>query len=595
QTVYGHGLYPPSNPDSHQLDHHYRQQAYSPISPEASRLVIAPQARKPLASLTQPGETWRVPPSDPMLWMTPPLSSKSITPGSHIATPFPTLSRPASSKSKVFNYYDPKWEEKAKDQARRTCISCYNRSDKKCNLDVKSCENCQSKRIWCREPIKTPNLFDIATTRTEMPSICLLSISWPSVEVGRALETHKSNCYLDTTGLFEYDQPSKLPGLDLMIDTNTHAVKTADKVNPTTEERYIDILQQSCCRQLCSLLQALARPTKNTITYHIDHTPGLEVLASSILRQLYRKAVALWETFFEHLRSWAFGFRNKTGFPRQKKAVATSLAQICKSIDTYSHAHREVQDVAFTMCNLASDHSLLTSQLEFLGRGMDTRSFDKERQDGLANTAVINISTVNEDGAPALTALNVQSHAASNGPADLESSILGFGEESPDPDLEHALRLQTQERILQRQAYLEQTKRLVEEYQQKVRQIEGEIYQDELLLGPAQPPAHLEGKNFFDECQLGENPNSRSPGDRTLVEPEPESILENQPPVASPFTRPISGLADSAPGNGNSNPVDIMMKDLMPEQNIRSDTPTCSGDRKRKRFSFLPAAKKART
>lgn len=56
------------------------------------------------------------------------------------------------------------------------------------------------------------------------------------------------------------------------------------------------------------------------------------------------------------------------------------------------------------MCNLALDHSLLTSQLEFLGRGMDTRSFDKERQDGLANMAVISISTVDEDGAPAVTA-----------------------------------------------------------------------------------------------------------------------------------------------------------------------------------------------
>lgn len=159
QAVYGHGAYPPSNPDSHQLDHHYRQQPHTPISPEASRHVIAPQVRKPLASLTQPGETWRVPPSvrigilylaapfsrmkprsmrfrliksqDQLLWMTPPLSSKSITPGSHIATPFPTLSRPGSSQSKVFNYYDPKWEEKAKNQARRTCISCYNRSDKK--------------------------------------------------------------------------------------------------------------------------------------------------------------------------------------------------------------------------------------------------------------------------------------------------------------------------------------------------------------------------------------------------------------------------------------------------------------------------------
>ncbi len=63
QAVYGHGFYPPSHPDSHQLDHHYRQQAHTPISPEASRPVIAPQARKPLASLTHPGETWRGPPS----------------------------------------------------------------------------------------------------------------------------------------------------------------------------------------------------------------------------------------------------------------------------------------------------------------------------------------------------------------------------------------------------------------------------------------------------------------------------------------------------------------------------------------------------
>lgn len=190
---------------------------------------------------------------------------------------------------------------------------------------------------------------------------------------------------------------------------------------------------------------------------------------------------------------------------------------------------------------------------------------------------------------------HVKSLAASNRPADLESSILGFGEESPDPDVEHALRLQTQERILQRQADLEQEKR---QHRQKVRQMEAEIYQEKLLLGPAEPPAHLEEKNFFDEIptrQLGENQDSRSPGDMTLVEPELESILENQPPVASPFTRPISGLTDSAPGNGNSNAVDIMMKDLMPEQNIRSDTPTYTGDRKRKRFSFLPAAKKART
>ncbi|CAL8584645.1 hypothetical protein XPA_010233 [Xanthoria parietina] len=634
QAVYGHGFYPPSHPDSHQLDHHYRQQAHTPISPEASRPVIAPQARKPLASLTHPGETWRGPPSDPMLWMTPPLSSKSITPGSHTATPFPTLSRPGSSKSKVFNYYDPKSEEKAKNQARRTCISCYNRSDKKCNLDVDSCENCQSKGIWCREPIKTPNLFDTAsfekfvynylssrpaTTRTEMPSVCLLSISWTSVEVGRALETQQSRCCLDTAGLFEYgDQPLIPSGLDLTTDIDKHAVHTADKVNRTTEEGYVDILQ-SCCRQLCSLLQALARPTKNTITYHIDHTPGLEVLASSILRQLYRKAVALWETFFEHLRWWASGFRKRTGFLRQKKAVATSLAQICKSIDTYSHAHREVQDVAFTMCNLALDHSLLTSQLKFLGRGMDKRSYDKELQDGLANMAVISVSTVDEDGAPALTAMlrlithpitlyhfnqeiqalpRVYMSSLSPPPTDRQIWNLSYS-----PSAKRA-RILTSNMLCDcrpKRGYSNDrqiSNKRSDSIGRRSARWRRKFIKIKLLLGAAQPPAHLEEKNFFDEtlaCQIGENQDSRSPGDMTLVEPELESILENQPPVASPFTRPISGLTDSAPGNGNSNPVDIMMKDLMPEQNIRSDTPTYTGDRKRKGFSFLPAAKKART
>lgn len=85
-----------------------------------------------------------------------------------------------------------------------------------------------------------------ATTRTETPSVCLLSISWPSDEVGHALETHQSSCYLDTAGLFEYgDQPLKPSGLDLRTDIEKHAVHTADKVNRTTEEGYVGILQVS--------------------------------------------------------------------------------------------------------------------------------------------------------------------------------------------------------------------------------------------------------------------------------------------------------------------------------------------------------------
>lgn len=160
------------------------------------------------------------------------------------------------------------------------------------------------------------------------------------------------------------------------------------------------------------------------------------------------------------------------------------------------------------------------------------------------------------------------------------------------------MRLETEARILQRQAYLEQEKRLLEEQQQKVQQIEEDIYLDQILLGPAQPPAHLDVKNFFDDmptCQVGENQNSGSPGDMTLVEPEPESNREHQLPATSPSKRPIAGLFDMAPGNAYSPPEDTVMNDLKPELDIRSDAPTYTGDKKRKRISFLPGAKKART
>ena len=58
------------------------------------------------------------------------------------------------------------------------------------------------------------------------------------------------------------------------------------------------------------------------------------------MRHLYHKAVAIWEMMFEHLRLWAFGDRNKVGFPSQRKAVAKSLAQVCASIEIYGLAYR---------------------------------------------------------------------------------------------------------------------------------------------------------------------------------------------------------------------------------------------------------------
>ncbi|KAL8752896.1 MAG: hypothetical protein Q9199_005428 [Rusavskia elegans] len=254
--------------------------------------------------------------------------------------------------------------------------------------------------------------------------------------------------------------------------------------------------------------------------------------------------------------------------------------------------------MAFTMWNLASDHRLLISQLEFLGKGIDTRNFITARQNRLANMTTINVSTVDADRAPARTNPPVKSPVTSNRPADLESFISGFHEDSPDPIAERTVRLETKARILQQQAYLEQEKRLLEEQQQKVRKIEEEIYYTQILLGPAQPPAHLDVKNFFDEMStyhVGDNQNSGSPGDMTLVEPEPEPKLEHQLPTTSSSKRPIPGSVDLVSGNECSHSEDILMEESMHDQDIRSDAPTYTADKKRKRFSFLPAAKKART
>lgn len=78
------------------------------------------------------------------------------------------------------------------------------------------------------------------------PSTCSLSINWPSAEIGSAPDTHESSYYLDTIGFFEHrNQNSQLSQLDPVLDADTQAVQATDKVERTTEEGYVDILQAS--------------------------------------------------------------------------------------------------------------------------------------------------------------------------------------------------------------------------------------------------------------------------------------------------------------------------------------------------------------
>ncbi|KAL9037372.1 MAG: hypothetical protein Q9180_003753, partial [Flavoplaca navasiana] len=381
----------------------------------------------------------------------------------------------------------------------------------------------------------------------------------------------------------------------------------------------------------------------------------LQALVCGILRNLYHKAIDLWERTFEHLRSWAFGSRNKVGFPDQKKAVAKSLAQVCASIEMYGLAHRETSPLASPISNLALDHELLIPHLEYLSKGIDTKTFNAARQTSSPRTTVIDVSTVDtnralvsdmmtstvtfhdlmsqeprlnpsssfqiekDDGAyrlfpqvasplssgpPLPPRVPLKSPCISIQSADLTRSIFEPDEESPGLINERALRQETQARILQKQTYLEQEKQLLAEEQRQlekrqkaIRQIEVDIYDEQILLGPAERPAHLNATNFFDEISeeaVGETLESSRPGDMELVEAESAGNQECQSLAITSSTHHVPGTPETGLECDRYQSVVLSMGGLVTEQEIKSDTLAYTSNSKRKRFSFLPTAKRTR-
>ncbi|KAI4112303.1 MAG: hypothetical protein LQ345_006530 [Seirophora villosa] len=68
--------------------------------------------------------------------LTPPLSTKSLSPNgrtsTHVAeSGFVEKTRPQPSLQKTFDYYNPNAEKRSKEKSKRTCMSCYNRNDRK--------------------------------------------------------------------------------------------------------------------------------------------------------------------------------------------------------------------------------------------------------------------------------------------------------------------------------------------------------------------------------------------------------------------------------------------------------------------------------
>ncbi|KAL8878724.1 MAG: hypothetical protein Q9192_008382 [Flavoplaca navasiana] len=303
---------------------------------------------------------------------------------------------------------------------------------------------------------------------------------------------------------------------------------------------------------------------------------------------------------------------------------------------------------ASPISNLALDHELLIPHLEYLGKGIDPKVFNAARQTPSPRTTVINVSTVDtnraifsdkmtstvtfrdlmsqkprlnpasslQDGgvyeafppvrSPLLSGLPPQPKAAMKSPctsihsADFEKSICRPDEESTDPINVGALRQETEARILQRQTCVKQKKQLlqqhVKEQQQAIRQMEVDIYQDQLLLGRAEPPAHFAEPNIFDEMSadaVGGSQDSHSPGDTTLFEAESAWNQECQSPAITSSTHHVPSTPEKGLDYDHYLSVDLSMEELVPQQDTQGNTPTYTSNKKRKRLSFLPTAEPA--
>lgn len=135
-----------------------------------------------------------------------------------------------------------------------------------------------------------------------------------------------------------------------MLDGDIDSVQDYDDSKRNSEKDHTKIIQvshtqcifqanedyiQASCRRLRTLLYILSHPETNFIKYANYDMVVVKGSVCMVLRQLLHKTRTLWKTFFEHLKSWIKRPRVKTIIFRQRATVATSLAQLFRSIKIY--------------------------------------------------------------------------------------------------------------------------------------------------------------------------------------------------------------------------------------------------------------------
>ncbi|KAL8807149.1 MAG: hypothetical protein Q9182_000831 [Xanthomendoza sp. 2 TL-2023] len=411
-----------------------------------------------------------------------------------------------------------------------------------------------------------------ALDRSEMPARYLVSIQWPSATATAVPALPARPISVDLENMNDYRKPVlDSPHLDALLDGCTRDTDPPTGSDRSTEENYVQTLQ------------VMAHANEIVVSYTSDQVAFLPELVCGVLRQFCYKAVSLWETTFDNLRSWVVGRRNKRGFLggflRQKGIMARSLADLYSSIESYNHASPGWLGMAFPLVNLATDRQSLLRHLEFHGEGIDLKAFREARQITSTNVAVIQVSTVNGDRALNSTSKVVEatfSNIIAQWPYSTSPQDAGSFQMSFENDLfavvdEETLRQQTQARILKLKRSLEQGRASLKAQEQKVQSLEEELDME------------LKFRNLLGEILT--NPDEtvddiESHGVTPVVEPMPDAIFEPEPTEDQRFGT-----------------LDALVNDDPPEfdNNVSTaDPPTITSIKKRKRFSILGAAKKAR-
>lgn len=613
------------------------------------RSIVAPQTTRRAFPLSV--ATWGSPPLGPPPLITPPLSSKSITPvnqSNHTteldANEVACTTR--GSSQYIFRYYhNPTAEDKAKDKLKRTCMSCYNKTNKKCQLNETSCAFCTSKNIYCRQPIRTLGLFDhtsfdqaikahmyahplsTISTSDPKPSICLLTLAWSTFTIPYQVDPpkHINSCYLDIQAV-DRDSISSpiIPHLDELLDGDTRPKQQPRNSKRTDEGTHRENLQTSC-RRLCTLFHILSHPEVNTVKCATDDKEPIPGLVCMVLHQLGHKVTTLWEGAFEHLRLWVNGPRAKTDYSKHKAAVATSLAQLRHSLEMYDSAFTIWSKKGHPMPRLNCSIDTLASYLEFIGKGIDMNMFDTEHRKEMTTMPTMHLSTISTNHPSPLnnemtfydvitlaqscnfpfqerkshSILNEGPQATSLTASELpafsqmttEDWATPFASEgledflngSPDAIQEQELKRQAEEALSWLIVKRDKAK-------QQIRDLEEDIDTLQTILGITGPRKHT----IFDEVlpTADAADDNVSPGAVTLVEAEPEVVYESAMPEKRSETTLVNDLQPSQ-DKDTSDMQDIMMNEsvMAPPDGRHHRRDKC---RKRKHHSTYTTSKKAR-